>query len=209
MGVDDDQGEGASDPAGLTGLLRSRTGHFLLESGHHGDLWLDLDGLFWNPRALAPHVSALADGIGTHGIEVVCGPLVGGAFLAQMVAAELDIGFCYSERRAGQDREGLFPVDYEIPAGLRGGIGGRRVAVVDDAINAGSAVGGTLAALRAAGANPIVVGALLDLNGDRADPPTFDGLPFVSLVTLSARRWIPETCTLCAAGVPLEQPEGD
>jgi orotate phosphoribosyltransferase len=30
-------------------LLSARKGHFLLESGHHGDLWLDLETLFLRP----------------------------------------------------------------------------------------------------------------------------------------------------------------
>lgn len=31
-------------------LLSARKGHFLLESGHHGDLWLDLESLCLHPR---------------------------------------------------------------------------------------------------------------------------------------------------------------
>ena len=34
----------------LLALLPRRQGHFRLESGHHGDLWLDLDPLFLRPR---------------------------------------------------------------------------------------------------------------------------------------------------------------
>ncbi len=31
-------------------LLSGRQGHFLLESGHHGDLWFDLETLCLQPR---------------------------------------------------------------------------------------------------------------------------------------------------------------
>jgi hypothetical protein len=34
----------------LIALLSARTGHFLFESSHHGNLWLDLDDL----RSLNP-----------------------------------------------------------------------------------------------------------------------------------------------------------
>ena len=34
-------------------LVSGRRGHFLLESGLHGGLWLDLDGLFPPPVAWA------------------------------------------------------------------------------------------------------------------------------------------------------------
>jgi hypothetical protein len=38
----------------LLELLSARRGHFVLESGHHGNLWLDLDSLFLRPARLRP-----------------------------------------------------------------------------------------------------------------------------------------------------------
>ncbi len=35
-------------------LVSGRRGHFRLESGHHSDLWLDLDPLFADPLAVDP-----------------------------------------------------------------------------------------------------------------------------------------------------------
>lgn len=193
----------------LIRLAAPREGHFVLESGHHGDLWLDLDSLFRRPRALAPFVGALAERLAAHRIEVVCGPLVGGALLAQMVAMELGLALWCSEPVARDMGGDLFPVRYGLPPGIRQGIAGERVAIVDDAINAGSAVGGTLAALRLAGSTPVVIGTLLDLDGDRAQPPTFNGLPLVALATMPTRRWTPDACPLCATGIPLERPASD
>jgi nucleotide-binding universal stress UspA family protein len=118
----------------ILGLLPARRGHFLLESGHHGNLWLDLDSLFLRPAALLPVARELARRIGGHGVEAVVGPLVGGAFVAQMVAAELDACFALAERRV--DVQG---VTYAIPDAFHDHLRGRSVAIVDDAINAGSA----------------------------------------------------------------------
>ena len=42
---------------GVLQLLAARQGHFLLESGHHGDLWLDLEQLCLRPR-LAQRLAA-------------------------------------------------------------------------------------------------------------------------------------------------------
>lgn len=195
--------------ANLIRLLDIREGHFLLESGHHGNLWLDLDAIFLRPRTIAPFTLALAGALARYEADAVCGPLTGGAFVAQMVAARLDLTFCYSERLVRTSGDGPYPVDYGIPDGFLAVIAGRRVAVIDDAINAGSAVGGTLRALRAAGATPVAVATLLDLDGTRSDPARFDGLPLVSLATLPAERWLPDACPLCAAQVPLELPGGD
>src|SRR5271157_4879141 len=37
-------------------LMSLRRGHFRYESGYHGEIWLDLDRLFFDPRRLAPFV---------------------------------------------------------------------------------------------------------------------------------------------------------
>jgi orotate phosphoribosyltransferase len=84
----------------LLTLIAARNGHFKLESGHHGTLWLDLDPLFVRPGRLRRFVAGLADKLAGHGVEAVCGPLTGGAFLAQAVAAALDVEFHYTERVA-------------------------------------------------------------------------------------------------------------
>jgi orotate phosphoribosyltransferase len=56
----------------IVGLLQARRGHFLLESGHHGDLWLELDSLFARPARLEPFAAELARRLAAHGIDVVC-----------------------------------------------------------------------------------------------------------------------------------------
>ena len=124
-------------------LAGSRTGHFRLESGHHTELWLDLDQLFARPAVLRPHVAELGRRVSARRIDAVCGPLSGGAFLAQLIAADLGVEFAFAER-IGTDRTGLFPVDYRIVPALRGVLLGKRVAIVDDVISTGS----TLQAMR-------------------------------------------------------------
>jgi orotate phosphoribosyltransferase len=184
----------------LLNLVAPRSGHFRLESGLHGDIWLDLDGLFSHPHALHPFVAELATRLAAHPIDVICGPQTGGAILAQMVAAELNVEFYFAERIAGP------PVEYLIPTNVRSRIRDKRVAVVDDAIYAGSAVGGTIADLKLCGASIAAVAALLVL-GDRAAKLTqAERLPLEHLVRLDAGLWAPAECPLCAAGEPLQHP---
>ena len=111
-------------------LAQGRRGHFRLESGHHSGLWLDLDGLFADPQAIAPFVGALVAQLRDHAVEVVCGPLLGGAFLAQLVAQSLAAEFCFTERSAVK-ADGLFGTRYELPTAHRPRLRGRRVALVD------------------------------------------------------------------------------
>jgi orotate phosphoribosyltransferase len=178
--------------AALLDLVPTRRGHYAYESGHHGDLWLDLDTLLVRPLRLQPHVAELASRLVRHRPEVVCGPLVGGAFVAQAVATELDVAFSYSSRRNGA---------YEIPAAFEPVLAGRRVAVVDDAINAGSAVLGTAATVRALGGRLSTVGALLALG-----PPVDAGAPVEHLAALPNELWTVAACPLCHAGTPLDRP---
>jgi orotate phosphoribosyltransferase len=178
----------------LLRLLAGRAGHFRLESGLHGDRWLDLDALFLRPRAVRPFAVALAQRLAGHGAEAVCGPLTGGAFVAQLVAEELDAEFYPVERAA----------TYRLPAALRPRVRGKAVAVVDDVINAGSAVRGTVADLLACGARPVAVGALLTLGGGAATIAGELNVPLERVAHLDSGLWRPAACPLCAAGVPLE-----
>ena len=80
-----------------------------MESGHHGDLWLDFELLRLRPRLVQPAAVELAERLSVHGVDAVCGPLVEGAFVGLLVAAELDVDFSYSERFAQPAEDGLFP----------------------------------------------------------------------------------------------------
>ena len=193
----------------LLGLLAARKGHFRLESGHHGDLWLDLDLLFVRPNHVRRFAIELANGLSKYNVAAVCGPLVGGALVAQTVACELDVEFYYAERSVLPQRDALVPVEYRIPNGLRKMVHGKDVAIVDDVINAGSAVRGTLAELRSCGARPVVVGALLVLGS--AAPGFFAGqnVPVESIAYLPSGLWVPSECPLCASQTPLEDIAAD
>ncbi|HTH49382.1 MAG TPA: hypothetical protein VMB21_17830, partial [Candidatus Limnocylindria bacterium] len=107
-----------SAPDHLLSLLAARRGHFRLESGHHGSLWLDLEQLCLRPERVRPFAVELARKLAFHGIEAVCGPLNEGAFVALMVAEVLGVDFTYAERVAVTGRAGLFPVDYRLPGHL-------------------------------------------------------------------------------------------
>lgn len=185
-------------------LVAGRKGHFRLESGHHGELWLDLDQLFTRPREVRPFAQNLANRLAAHRPQVVCGPMIGGAFVAQMVAEELDAIFAYSERMPHPERSGLYPVEYRIPGAARETVRGKRVAIVDDGISAGSAVRGTLADLEACGAEPVALGALIVLGSAASTFAASKNMPLESVASLPFNLWTPSECPLCASGAPLD-----
>ena len=190
--------------AALMTLVAARRGHFRLESGHHGALWLDLDALFTNPRRVAPFVSALTDRIRGYDVDGVCGPLLGGAFLAQLVAHVLDVEFCYTRRTVPPDSEGLFPVQYTLPPMIGSRVAGKRFAIVDDVMSAGSALRGTCASLESHGGLPVVAAALLILGSTGADFFTGRGIPVEAAARDDYTLWTPPACPLCIDGMPIE-----
>jgi orotate phosphoribosyltransferase len=192
----------------LLTLLDGRAGHFQLESGHHGELWLDLDALFLRPARLVPFVEALAERLSAAvEIDAICGPLLGGALIANAVAERLDCELYVAEpatRAAGQGE--LFTARYAVAQAIRGRLRGKRVAVVDDVVNAGSATRATVADLRAAGADVVAIGALLVLGSRAEEYAREQGLVLEYIAAMPNRIWAPAACPLCIAGEPLEDP---
>jgi orotate phosphoribosyltransferase len=188
----------------LTSLLSGRKGHFLLESGHHGDLWLELELLCLRPAPVARLAGELAKRVAAYEIDLVCGPLVEGTFVALMVASELDVEFTYAERFAHPPTDDLFPVEYRLPAPLRERARGRRVAIVNDVISAGSAVRGTFVDLQTCGAEIVAIGALLVLGDVFAQFAIDQQVALETLANFPYGLWAPKECPLCAAGAPLE-----
>ena len=184
----------------LVSLLEVQSGHFQFESGHHGNLWLDLHALLLRPHRLQPYLNELAARLARYKIQGVCGPLIGGAFVAQAIATILDLEFSFAER---VETMGC-GVHYRIPDRFRAALGGKRVAIVDDAINAGSAVCGTLTGLQLCGANPVVIGALFVLGSAAVRLSAEHDIPVESMAQLPGSLWTPSKCPLCAAHVPLK-----
>jgi orotate phosphoribosyltransferase len=186
--------------------LPTRRGHFLLESGYHSDLWFTLDALFVDPAELAPHVYALAKLLEDYSISAVCGPLLGGAFLAQAIAAFMGIRFYFTEPARSNIDAGLFRASYRLPPELRRRVGNKRMAVVDDIISAGSSVRATVSELNAAGATTVVVGALMLLGNQASEYFSARDIPLVACSRQNFNLWSPAECPLCRAGVKLENP---
>lgn len=188
----------------LKQLVHARRGHFLLESGYHSDLWLDLELLCFQPTRIEPFAAEISRRLERHGIDAVCGPLVDGAFVALLTARHLDVDFVYANPVSDPSSTGLFPMRYSIPDALRPRVADRRVAIVDDVISAGSAVRGTHADLALCGANVVAMATLLTI-GDSAQTLASDwGIELITLSSQPNMIWRPDACPLCSAGTPLD-----
>jgi orotate phosphoribosyltransferase len=171
------------DPSNWVSLVRK--GHFVFESGHHGDTWLELDRWLGRPGQVRDAARELAERLRPFGADLVCGPLDGGAFLAQWVAAELDAGFTYSRRGSA---------GYEL-AEIE--VAGRRAVVVDDAINAGSATLATVETLRRKDCTVLALGSVLVCAPIGPTVGESAGLAQVWLTEVAASLWEAESCPVC------------
>ncbi len=177
-------------------MAQPSRGHFDLGTGYHGDVWLDLDALFLRPAFLRQPVRWMADRLREHAVDAVCGPMEGGAFLAYAVADVLAAVFLPGYRSPGET------AGYHVRP-VPGGIGGWRVGVVDDAVNAGTAVAACVEEVRSQGAVPVAVAALLSLGDASAMVPERLGVPFYPAGTIPSRTWPAGQCPLCAEGIPV------
>jgi orotate phosphoribosyltransferase len=192
------------DPRTLLSLLPTRRGHFLLESGLHTDRWIDFEPLFVNQAVLAPHISQLAALLATHSPTAICGPFVGGAFLAQLLAAEMQLKFFFAEKVSARGDK-LFSARYALPAAIAREVRGERVVVVDEAISAGSSVRATIHDLETHHSTVAAVGTLVSLGTVGAAHFKSVGLPFYALAHDTLTTWMPTACPRCAEGMPLDR----
>lgn len=187
--------------------LVSLRGHFALESGYHSDTWLELDELFRRPGMLADAIEKLAMRLGRHRLDGVCGPLVGGGFVALLVAKELELEFFYSTRQARKAEGGLYPFPYRMPDASRPAVNGKTIAIVDDVISAGSATRATLSELLTCDARVPVISALATVGETAAEFAKGEDIALETVVTLPNSHWLVESCPLCQEGVPLTTPD--
>ena len=174
-------------------------GHFQYESGHHGDLWLQLDNLFVDAKCLNNWAARLAEQAAFCSPQIICGALTGGAFVAQLLAVHLDAEFVFCERHVSSGGN----VQYSVPQVLRSTLHGKRCLLVDDVINAGSALRGVLADVQRCEGAVVGIASLMVLGEAALKIADAQGVPLFTLSTLERSMWSPDEYPLCKRGLPL------
>ena len=172
-------------------------GHFQLTSGMHSPEYLQCALVLQHPRhaetlgkALAKGVAAL---IGTQRIDTVVSPAMGGLIIGHEVARALGARHIFTERDA--EKKMTLRRGFEIKPG-------EAAVVIEDVITTGGSSAEVVGLLKAAGANVLAAGSIIDRSGGRADL----GVPRMALATLGVVSWVPEACPLCAEGLPVVKP---
>jgi len=171
-------------------------GHFRLTSGLHSSGYLQCALVLQHPqfaeklgRKLAAAVLRVA---GADKIQLVASPAIGGLIIGHEVARALGTRFIFAERDAGKMtlRRG-----FEVTSG-------ETAVVVEDVITTGGSTREVIEALRQRGVRVLAAGSIIDRSGGKVDL----GLPRVALETLTVVSHPPESCPLCAQGIPVVKP---
>jgi orotate phosphoribosyltransferase len=172
-------------------------GHFRLTSGLHSSAYLQCALVLQHPEAAEKLGRALADELrplagGAAGL--VASPALGGLIIGHEVARALGTRFIFTERDAASGKMTLRRGFNVTP--------GEKAVVVEDVITTGGSTRDVVEALRAAGADVVAAGSIIDRSGGAADV----GVARVALATLAVPSFLPEECPLCRQGIPAVKP---
>ena len=173
-------------------LLR---GHFRLSSGLHSATYVQCARYLRRPELAAAATAALAAQIQAAGLrpDIVVGPAMGGVVIGYELARQLGVPGIFTERDA--DGQMTLRRGFTIEPG-------EKVIIAEDVVTTGKSTLEVAKVLRSMGAEVLAVASLIDRTGGNGglDFPHFALLPVV------AATFAPESCPLCAAGVPVVKP---
>jgi orotate phosphoribosyltransferase len=169
-------------------------GHFKLSSGLHSSRYLQCALYLADPTRAEAAGRQLAARLKSTAPQLVVAPALGGVVIGHEVARAFeDVPFFFTERSQGAMtlRRG-----FQIEPGCR-------VLVVEDVVTTGGSTREVMGVVTQQGATVVGIGAIVNRSGHE-NP--FVPLPFTALLTVDVPTYPPESCPLCASGVPLTKP---
>jgi orotate phosphoribosyltransferase len=167
-------------------------GHFRLTSGLHSTGYLQCALVLQYPAEAAACGDDIADRVRSLGAQVVLSPALGGIVIGQEVGRALGIRAIFAER---QDGKLMLRRGFSLAPG-------ERVLVVEDVVTTGGSTRETIDVARAAGAQVVGAGSIIDRSGGQQNLD----VPYHALATIALPIYPPESCPLCAAGQPVVKP---
>lgn len=181
-------------PADLTALLSERgallEGHFRLSSGRHSDRFIQKFRILEDPALVEPVARAIAGAFSRVKPTVVVSAAVGGIVLGFETARQLRTKAIFVEKENGVPTlRRNFALD-----------SGDRALVVEDVVTTGMSVKEVIDVVRRHGAQVAGVGIVI-MRGEAEF-----GVPTQVLLDMPIVSYEPESCPLCAAHVPIDDP---
>jgi orotate phosphoribosyltransferase len=181
-------------PLDLSSALQERgallDGHFRLSSGRHSNRFIQKFRILEHPPLVEAVARAIAGAFRDARPTIIVSAAVGGIVLGYEVARQLGVDAIFVEKENGvpllRRNFVLTPQD--------------RALVVEDVVTTGTSVREVLGVVRAAGAQPIGVGIIVE-----REPADF-GVPMHALLRLPVVSYDPAECPQCQAGEPITDP---
>lgn len=169
-----------------------KQGHFLLSSGRHSDTYFQCAQVLQFPDLATELGKRIAKRFDADAIDLVVSPALGAILLGHEVARALGRRFVFTERKDGVMclRRG-FTIE-----------SGERVLVVEDVVTRGTSTWEVADIIKENGGELCGLASLVDRTDDSVDLPA----PIKSLMQVAVATYDPETCPLCAEGLPVVKP---
>ena len=167
-------------------------GHFRLTSGLHSSGYLQCALVLQHPAHAEALGRAIADRTRSFRPTAVLSPALGGVVIGHEVGRALGVRALFAERQDGALtlRRGFVIAEND------------RVLVVEDVLTTGGSTRETMQVARASGGQVVGAASIVNRSGGRAE---FD-VPFASLLDVDLPTYEPDTCPLCAKGLPVIKP---
>ena len=166
-------------------------GHFTLTSGLHSPVYWEKFRVLQYPAYTEDLCRLIANHYRDQNIRVVAGPTTGGIILAYETARQLGVRGIFAEKETGKD-ERTFGRGLIISPG-------ERVLIVDDILTTGKSVREVIKAVAETGGELAGIGVLVNRSEAEAD----FGVPLFSCYRAPTVTYPPQSCPLCAQGIPL------
>jgi len=166
-------------------------GHFRLTSGLHSPGYLQCALVLQHPQHAEALGRAIAERTRDLRPTVVLSPALGGVVIGHEVARALGVRAIFAERQDGalMLRRGFVVAEND------------RVLVVEDVVTTGGSTRETIQVARAAGGHVVGAGSIVN----RGTGAPLD-VPYVALLEIALATYEPDTCPLCAQGLPVIKP---
>ena len=166
-------------------------GHFRLTSGLHSPGYLQCALVLQHPQHAEALGRAIAERTRDLRATVVLSPALGGVVIGHEVARALGVRAIFAERQDGalMLRRGFVVAEND------------RVLVVEDVVTTGGSTRETIQVARAAGGHVVGAGSIVN----RGTGAPLD-VPYVALLEIALPTYEPDTCPLCAQGLPVVKP---
>jgi orotate phosphoribosyltransferase len=178
--------------------------HVVYSSGKHGNTYINKNEIFarpeyvsWIGRRFAEHYKGL-------NIDVVIGPVTGGAILSSWTAYYLNILKDKNILSVYADVDGDH---FVIKRGYDRYVKGKNILVVEDVLTTGGSVNKVQRAIRDAGGTIIAIAAICN-RGRLTEIDFGKDVKLFSLMNVDLESWEPQACPLCKKDIQINKDLG-